>query len=528
LTSKLTPERLELGKVRSSQGDKVSLVVTAEAEVSFGQIVRLAFPEGKGRIFYARVTNAGSCSTLDEIEELKDLKGSMRTVGPYSQYRHVEAVLFLELDVTGRLRAPTLNPDYGWKAETLTSEDYESLNLAGDLKLGYLREGGRGPVKEVVIGLSVEFIPRMAATVGQIGSGKTNAELVLNSELMVSRGEAVGLIFDFAGELLTGKNIGAGLAHHPLASSLLKYVGLTEPRQPVDHIPLRIGLKGLAPSELGWLLSDLTQPQIHYAIKLSRELGENWVEEAVSLYLEGDVEAVRKRVPIRSSGTAEALLRKLANLDEAVFHPEYGDDIAGRIVDALASGKTVLVDISGLAEETQRQVVTWIVSRTVSYYRETWRNNWERWRRLPYLLITLEEAHKFLEERGGLFSDIALTHRKYRVGLNAVTPRPSLINRDVFAELWTKLILKTTLKEDRTYLSENTPYLEYSDVELKMLDVGEALLVSQPKIQFAVPVKIFDYKEYLDHLKTEVKEGKTLAEARRAEVKRSRYEENVV
>jgi hypothetical protein len=168
------------------------------------------------------------------------------------------------------------------------------------------------------------------------------------------------------------------------------------------------------------------------------------------------------------------------------------------------------------------------VSRTVSYYRETWRNNWERWRRLPYLLITLEEAHKFLEERGGLFSDIALTHRKYRVGLNAVTPRPSLINRNVFAELWTKLILKTTLKEDRTYLSENTPYLEYSDVELKMLDVGEALLVSQPKIQFAVPVKIFDYKEYLDHLKTEVKEGKTLAEARRAEVKRSRYEENVV
>ena len=197
---------------------------------------------------------------------------------------------------------------------------------------------------------------------------------------------------------------------------------------------------------------------------------------------------------------------------------DFAGDVAGRVVESIAQGKTVLVDISGLSEETQRQVVTWIVSRVVGYYRETWRSDYESWLRLPYLLITLEEAHKFLEERGGLFSDIALTHRKYRVGLNAVTPRPSLINRDVFAELWTKLILKTTLKEDRQYLSENTPYLEYSDVELKMLDVGEGLLVSQPKIQFAVPIKIFDYREYLEeHLKPQTSRVESLVKARKAE-----------
>ncbi|MCX8175705.1 MAG: hypothetical protein N3E48_00545, partial [Candidatus Bathyarchaeota archaeon] len=101
-------------------------------------------------------------------------------------------------------------------------------------------------------------------------------------------------------------------------------------------------------------------------------------------------------------------------------------------------------------------------------------------------------------EKNTIFSDIALTYRKYNVGLNAVTPRPSGINRDVFAELWTKIILKTTLKEDRVYLVENTPYLEYSDTELKMLDVGEALLISQPAIHFAVPIKIFSYKEFIE------------------------------
>jgi len=31
-----------------------------------------------------------------------------------------------------------------------------------------------------------------------------------------------------------------------------------------------------------------------------------------------------------------------------------------------------------------------------------------------------------------------------------------------------------------------------------MLDVGEALLISEPKIRFAVPVKVTHYPEYLD------------------------------
>ena len=111
----------------------------------------------------------------------------------------------------------------------------------------------------------------------------------------------------------------------------------------------------------------------------------------------------------------------------------------------------------------------------------------------------MEEAHEFLdpEIHKTIFSDIALTYRKYRVGLNAVTPRPSKINRDVFAELWTKIIMKTELKRDRDYLTQNTPYMEYSDTEIKMLDIGEALLISEPQIRFAVPFKVIHYPDYL-------------------------------
>jgi hypothetical protein len=39
--------------------------------------------------------------------------------------------------------------------------------------------------------------------------------------------------------------------------------------------------------------------------------------------------------------------------------------------------------------------------------------------------------------------------------------------------------------------------MEYSETEIKMLDVGEALLISEPKIKFAVPIKVTHYPEYL-------------------------------
>jgi len=134
------------------------------------------------------------------------------------------------------------------------------------------------------------------------------------------------------------------------------------------------------------------------------------------------------------------------------------------------------------------------------HYKHTWEENYEEWQKLPTLLITLEGAHEFLDPNKPrtIFSNIALTYRKYRVGLNAVTPRPSRINFDVFAELWTKVIMKTELRKDRAYLTENTPYVEYSDTEIKMLDVGEALLISEPKIRFAVPIKVTHYPEYVE------------------------------
>jgi hypothetical protein len=195
----------------------------------------------------------------------------------------------------------------------------------------------------------------------------------------------------------------------------------------------------------------------------------------------------------------EALMLKLSSLSSDLF-PSSDYSFVDSITQNVCKGVTCLVDISGISSDEQNKVVCLAASAVAQHYKRLWEENYEEWQKLPTLLITLEEAHEFLDPNKPktIFSDIALTYRKYRVGLNAVTPRPSRINFDVFAELWTKVIMKTELRKDRTYLTENTPYLEYSDTEIKMLDVGEALLISEPKIRFAVPIKVTHFPEYLE------------------------------
>jgi DNA helicase HerA-like ATPase len=193
-----------------------------------------------------------------------------------------------------------------------------------------------------------------------------------------------------------------------------------------------------------------------------------------------------------------ALMSKLSDLPPHLYPPStynFIDDV----VQNVNQGITCLIDISGLTSEEQQNVTCLTASNVAYHYKQLWERNFEEWEKLPTLLITLEEAHEFLdpEIHKTIFSNIALTYRKYRVGLNAVTPRPSKINRDVFAELWTKVIMKTELKRDRDYLTQNTPYMEYSDTEIKMLDIGEALLISEPQIRFAVPLKVLHYPDYL-------------------------------
>jgi len=476
-----------IGFVCGTEGDKVSFFLNHGIKLSFGQIVRIDSGE---RSFYARVFNAQSNSTLKTIEQLREAEGK-EAFGPYSSFRSVEAVLFLEKR-GGNTRSPTFNPDYRDKVYTTGKEDSSALRLTGDLEIGRLRSGEHllGSV-----GISFEAIPLMMGMFGMTGSGKTNTELILNARIIDYSPKTAGLIFDFAGQLLTGKGIEPqrGLRDHPLFHTKVHYYSAREGK-------LCIGLHTIHPGRLWTLFPEIGKPQIRVARRLYENLGSNWIEEALEAYGAEGYVGVGNIINYKAKIVIEALMSKLSDLSPRLFPPSnynFIDDV----IQNVSKGVTCLIDISGISSEEQYNITCLTASNVAYHYKRMWEDNFEDWKKLPTLLITLEEAHEFLDKdlpKKTIFSKIALTYRKYRVGLNAVTPRPSRINPNVFAELWTKVIMKTELRRDRAYLTDNTPYLEYSDTEIKMLDVGEALLISEPKIRFAVPIKVIHYPKYLE------------------------------
>ncbi len=473
------------GFIREVKGDEVSFFLNRRANLTFGQIVRV---DSGSKSFYARVVDAGSSSTLKTDEQLREAEGK-ESFGPYSSYRHVDAILFLEKKA-GRIRSPTFNPNYMDKVYAASQEDFSVLRLGGDLEIGRLRSGEQllGSV-----GISVEAIPLMMGMFGMTGSGKTNCELMLNARIIDSSPNTVGLIFDFAGQLLEGKGITPqrGLRDHPLFHTRVRYYSAREKK-------MLVGLYTIHPRKLSTFFPDITHHQVRLAQKLYNRLGNTWIEQSQEAYGRDGHKGVAEFTDYKSKAVIDALMLKLSSLSPDLFPPSdysFVDDVVKNV----SEGVTCIIDISGISFEEQHHVTCLTASALALHYKRMWEGNFEEWKKLPTLLITLEEAHEFLDPNlpKTIFSDIALTYRKYRVGLNAVTPRPSRINPNVFAELWTKVIMKTELRRDRDYLTQNTPYMEYSDTEIKMLDVGEALLISEPKIRFAVPIKVIHYPEYL-------------------------------
>ena len=125
----------------------------------------------------------------------------------------------------------------------------------------------------------------------------------------------------------------------------------------------------------------------------------------------------------------------------------------------------------------------------------------------PVISVVLEEAPRVLGkdalERGNnIFSTIAREGRKFKVGLIAITQLPSLIPKDVLANLNTKVILGIEMKLERQAIIEGAAQdLSEDSRTIASLDKGEAIITSTFS-SFAVPIKIPDFNETIKQEKT--------------------------
>ena len=141
-------------------------------------------------------------------------------------------MLFLEKR-KGRVRSPAFNPNYRDKVYVASKEDCSVLKLSGELEVGRLRSEDQllGSV-----GINIDALPRMMGMFGMTGSGKTNTELILNAQIIDNSPRTVALIFDFAGQLLEGKEIKPqrGLRDHPFFHSKVQCCSSRDGKMAVD------------------------------------------------------------------------------------------------------------------------------------------------------------------------------------------------------------------------------------------------------------------------------------------------------
>lgn len=150
-----------------------------------------------------------------------------------------------------------------------------------------------------------------------------------------------------------------------------------------------------------------------------------------------------------------ALRRKLAAFDQLKFITRKSAlSSVQTMIDALLAGKNVVIEFGQYRSELAYMLVANIITRRIH---ELWVTKTEEFLsskrasdKPPQLMITIEEAHKFLTPttaRQTIFGTIARELRKYAVTLLIVDQRPSSIDNEVMSQLGSRIT--ALLNDDR-------------------------------------------------------------------------------
>ena len=152
-------------------------------------------------------------------------------------------------------------------------------------------------------------------------------------------------------------------------------------------------------------------------------------------------------------------------------------------------------------------LVASIVTRRIH---ERWRNEKEKASAAgklgspPQLVITLEEAHKFLSPEAAnqtIFGTIAREMRKYNVTLLVVDQRPSGIDEEIRSQLGTRVIGALDDERDQSSVLEGVPDARSLGVLIKNLEPKKQVLLTGYAMPMPIVVEMRDYYGFAKAMK---------------------------
>jgi len=336
---------------------------------------------------------------------------------------------------------------------------------------------GRPLDMDVKITLNLNrFVERSSAVFGKSGTGKTFLSRLLLAGV-IKNDVAVNLIFDMHNEYGW-----EGTAEHASKVKGLKQIfpgrvsiftlddDSSRRRGSNPDFTVQIGYEHIEPEDIEMLagVMDLSDAQIGAMYAMLRRLGKTWLlnfldDDWLELNYGGEDEDGKKINAMKAfatemgqpQSTLAALRRRLERFTRFGFIVKKpADDSIQRILDYLLAGKHVVLEFGKYGDDLAAYllVANFLTRRIRLHYRELVEQAFGDEAAKPRpLVITIEEAHKFLEPgiaSKTIFGTIARELRKYNVTLFIVDQRPSGIDSEVMSQIGTRVTLALDNEED--------------------------------------------------------------------------------
>ncbi|HZX44263.1 MAG TPA: ATP-binding protein [Candidatus Nanoarchaeia archaeon] len=288
-----------------------------------------------------------------------------------------------------------------------------------------------------------------------------------------------------------------GLKDHPMKEKVVYY---TPNEVPVGQRTLKINLSLVKPHHFSGVV-DWSDAQLQALTQYFREFGNDWIEAIVldkplkADFFEGTLAVVKRRI----MSLLDLEFNGSQLFSNGVFDLNAGETTITDICHELEEGKAVIIDTSDFSGSVEILIGSLIAHEILGNYRRFKMKG--TLREKPVVSIVLEEAPRVLGkealERGpNIFSTIAREGRKFKVGLFAITQLPSLIPREILANMNTKIILGIEMKPEREAIIQSAAQdLSEDDRNIASLDKGEAI-ISSNFAKFATPVKIPLFEDF--------------------------------
>ncbi|MGB9722382.1 MAG: helicase HerA domain-containing protein [Chloroflexia bacterium] len=319
----------------------------------------------------------------------------------------------------------------------------------------HFRIGTPVDMEDVPICLDLgRLVERSSGIFGKSGTGKTFLTRLLLVGI-AQRNAAVSLVFDMHNEYgwegsfedpRYGKVRGLKrLFPEKVAIFTLDPASSRRRKVPFDF-SVEIPYDQVMPQDVEMLRDtlDLSPAAIDTVYRLWDKLGTSWLRTLLELEGTEELDALVAAYGLHA-GALQALYRKLGRLRRLAFlRPEVTDDSVARILECLNAGIHVVLEFGGYSDLTAYVLVSNLLTRRIheAYVQAMERYLGEQGPEPRPLLITIEEAHKFLGPEVAAqtaFGTIAREMRKYNVTLLVVDQRPSSIDGEVMSQIGTRI-----------------------------------------------------------------------------------------